>query len=40
VLLGPDPAQWVEAILQWAGDPAGRARLQAAAAARTQGPPG
>lgn len=34
VLLGPSPAEWVEAVLAWADDPSGRTRLHAAAAAR------
>lgn len=34
VLLGPEPAEWVKAVLAWADDPEGRARMHAAAAAR------
>lgn len=34
VLLPGDPAAWVEAIVRWAGDPAGRAERVAAARAR------
>lgn len=40
VLVGPEPADWVAAVLAWADDPAGRARLHAAAAARATVAPG
>ena len=34
VLLPNEPEAWVDAIVQWAGDPAGRAARAAAARAR------